>query len=155
MGSDKKFKFQHYLNKVEGRRFLWMSRDEWEAAKPLFGKPVKIDISKTPMANVAKDASILATVAVHSSVGNARIDIYRYDKQDQPTPVNKDSYIVMENIIDRPDYHQLVIKSSTSDSPELRGFLKSNVGLVKTGYSDDHWFTELPSSVLCVIEKSS
>ena len=132
-----------------------MSRNEWEAVKPVFGKPVKLDIAKTPMANIAKDASILATVAARSSDQTPKIDIYRHDEKDQPTPINKDTYIVIEDILGRPDYHELVTKSSTSDSPELRYFLKTNIGLVKAEPSNDHWLPELPSSVLCILESSA
>jgi len=153
MEADKKFKFQLYLDQVKGRRVLWLPRKEWESFKPLFGKPIKIDIIKTPMADVAKNASILATVAVRSSDQTAMIDIYRYDEKDQPTPVNKDIYIVMEDILGRPDYQQIVSKSSTSDSPELREFLRDNIGLVKAEPSTDHWLTELPSSVIRIIEQ--
>jgi len=57
----------------------------------------------------------------------------------------------MENILGRSDYQELVLKSSTNDSTELRDFLKENIGLVKADPSDDHWSTGLPSSVLCII----
>jgi hypothetical protein len=149
----KKFKFQLYLQHV--RKVLWMQRKQWESVKPLFGKPIKVDVTKTPMSNIAKDALILANVAVRSSDQTAMIDIYRYDAKDQPTPVNKDSYIVMEDILGRPDYQELVIKSSTSDSPELREFLRDNVGLVKAEPSTNHWLTKLPSSIVCIIRQSN
>ena len=155
MNSQKKFKFQFYLEEVEGCRVLWMETEKWEAFKAPHGKPIEIEITKTPMANIAKNATILASVAVRSSDQTAMIDIYRYDKHDRPTPVNKDSYIVMEDILGRSDYQEIVTKSSTSDSQELREFLKSNIGLVKAEPSNDHWLTELPSSVQCVIELNS
>jgi len=150
----KKFKFQFYLDRVEGRKVLWLPRKEWESFKPLFGKPVKVDISKTPMSDVSKYASVIATVAVRSSDQIPSIDIYRHDEKDYPYTKNKDSYIVIEDILERPDYQELVIKSSTSDSSELREFLRDNVGLVKAEPSTDHWLTELPSSVLYVIESN-
>lgn len=152
MYQDRKFKFQYYLNRVEGQRVLWMPRDQWVTIKPLAEKPVKVDISETPMSNVARDASVLISVTARSSDQTAKIDIYRYDEKDQPTPVNKDTYIVMENILGRPDYQELIIKSSTSDSTELREFLGSHIALVKADNNSDHWLTELPSSVLCILD---
>ncbi len=153
MEPNKKFKFQFYLDRVEGRKVLWLPRKAWESFKPLFGKPVKIDIVKTPMANVLKDASGIVAVAVRSSDQIPSID--RHDEKDYPYTKNKDSYIVIEDILERPDYQELVIKSSTSDSIELREFLKGNIGLVKAEPSTDHWLTELPSSVICIIRPSN
>lgn len=155
MEPNKKFKFQFYSDRVEGRKVLWLPRKEWESFKPLFGKPVKIDIVKTPMANVLKDASGVAAVAVRSSDQIPSIDIYRHDEKDYPYTKNKDSYFVMEDTIGRLDYQQIISKSSTSDSPELREFLRDNVGLVKAEPSTDHWLTELPSSVIYIIRPNN
>ena len=132
-----------------------MPRKEWESLKPFLGRPVKIDVTASPIADVSKDASVLAAVAVRSSSQFATIDIYRYDEEDYPYTVNKDSYTVLDNIIERSDYQQIIMKSSTSDSSELREFLMNNVGLLKNDSSEDHWLTELPSSVKCVIKQSS
>ena len=48
----KKFRFQCYLDRVQGRKVLWMPRKEWEGIKPFFRKPVKIDVAQGPLRKV-------------------------------------------------------------------------------------------------------
>ena len=150
-----RFRFQHYLEKKEGGRVLWMRRDDWESLQPEFGNPVQLDVSSTPLSKVSSDASVMAVVATRESSQTAQVDVYRHDPKDKPTPVNKDTYVVLKDIPRRPDYQHLISAASTGDTPELRGFLAENVGFVKVNLIAGHWSEALPTGVVTILQAST
>ena len=148
-------RFQALLHRVEGRPIVWMPRSDWSAFQGEFGTPVEIDVSGTPLAGVSSKASVVAAIATPSSGLTAQIDLYRYDPKDHPTPINKDTYVVHQDILGRPDYTDLVRRSSTTDDENLRGFLRENVALVKAAPGPDHWLPEVPTLIPTLAQSSS
>jgi len=147
-------RFIFYLEKVEGRKVLTMPKRDWDKIPTHYGDPVKIDIMQIPMSAVKSNATIIAVTATRFTDKPSMVDIYREDKRD-PKPINKDTYIVLENIVNHSDYHKIVIAASTNDNQNLRNYLNKNVFLIKKDQTEDHWLSELPLNVKSIIEKST
>jgi hypothetical protein len=148
-------RFHFYLEKkVEGCSIFWLHREVWDSIQVNYGKPVLIDVTRTPMATISVEAPVLVTAAFRLTEVTSQIDIYRYDSKDYPTPLNKDTYIVMENLLSRPDYQNIVVASSTNDNENLRNYLSSNVLLKKADNTEDHWLTDLPEPIKVIVQPS-
>lgn len=141
-------RFHAYLEYVEDRPVLTMPRATWDAMKPDLGTAVPVDVNKTPVAGVARDAAVVATMAEHHSTSGAEVVIYRYDQKDEPEPYNVDRYSVWENLAARPDLHQLINAASTQDNHNFRLYVKENVFLVKKDPGPDHHLPELPAHII-------
>jgi hypothetical protein len=144
--------FQAYLHRVEGRPVLRMLRSDWRALLGQEGQPVAIDVRQTPMARVASQG-VVAIAEAHSS-GVSRIEIYRTDSKDAPTPINMDSYLVLEDPVGRWDLLAIGNAASTEDNQNLRDYLRSYVFLVKEAPGVDHWLPALPDKVLSVVRRT-
>jgi len=144
--------FWAYFQKLEGRPMFRMLRSQWDSLKVLSGKPVPIDVLKTPMARITTKAQLEAVVAERRSDYEAEITIYRRDPKDAK-PINVDKYLVWERIPDHRDLFAMVNTVSTSLNANMRGFLDESVFMVKQPRDHDHWLLELPDKVVAVIEK--
>ena len=145
-------RFHTYLQSVEGRRIFVWPRDVWLSLKPHRGEPVLIDVALTPLADVAKDASVVAAAAQETSASEYGISIYRYDPDD-PKPYNVDSYSVWEGLPSHHDFDKTVAAASTTADSNLLAFLDGNVLVVRTDKGPGHWLSEdeLPSQIRAVI----
>lgn len=130
-----------------------MSREDWEAYQVHEGERVPINVTRTPMAAVASDASVVAGIAQRFSDATAEITIYRWDEKDQPTPLDLDRYLVWEKLPSHHRYEAMVVSSSTEDNESLRSYLNENVFIVKAAPGDDHRLSELPASVVSVMRR--
>jgi hypothetical protein len=146
-------RFCAYLKHAHNRSLLLITRDTWQALKPHQGEPVIIDVSLTPMADVAKDAVVIAAAAQCISSSGVEIAIYRSDPKDTK-PYNVDLYSVWENLPSHVDYHSMVVAASTEDNENLRSFLDKNVFIVSQKQGPDHWPSaeELPTVVQTVVQ---
>ena len=61
-------RFQAYLKKVEGKSVFTWPRDKWDSIE--YNKETLIDVTSTPMSNIAQDASVIACIAIKNSKGN-------------------------------------------------------------------------------------
>ena len=147
-------RFRMYLEHVEGRSVLTMSRPEWDSLSGGLGNPVLIDVQRTPMGAVASDASVVAAVAQRYSEATAEVVIYRYDQRDQPTPYNLDKYTVWVDLPSHSSFSQMIAGASTKDDANFRQFLSENVFFVGQGHGPDHWLPELPASVRSIIDST-
>ena len=152
----KELRFSAYLERAENRTVLRMRRAAWKVLKPRQGEPVLIDVSLTPMADVAKDATVVAATAHCISSSGVEVAIYRYDPNDVK-PYNKDLYSVWEDLPSHSCYHSIVAAASTEDNENLRAFLSNNVFIVSQSKKGDHWLSkeELPSVVEAIIQVRS
>ena len=48
----------------QGQRILLMPRENWNAIQSEYGMPIEISVKETPMSNITKDATLVATVAI-------------------------------------------------------------------------------------------
>jgi hypothetical protein len=116
------------------------------------GRPVEINVKQTPLGRVAPQA-VAAIVGPHVR-GASRIEIYRYDVKDAATPINKDTYLVIEDTAGWWNLPAIVASASTEDNANLRAYLKNYVFLVKEAPGPDHWLSDLPASVLSIIRRA-
>ena len=61
-----------------------MAREDWARLNSQAGKHVPLNITGTPMSEIASTASILAVTATRQSTVTAEIGIYRWDAKDHP-----------------------------------------------------------------------
>lgn len=141
-------RFYAYLQYVEGRPVLTMRRTIWDTMKPGLGETVAVDVNKTPVAAVARDAAVVAAIAEQRCTRGTDVVIYRYDKKDKPKPYNVDRYSLWENLGARADLPQLINAASTEDNQNFRSYVEQNVFLVKKDAGPDHHLSELPAHVI-------
>ena len=149
-------RFRAYVERTQGHSVLTMPRDEWEMIRADLqsgGQTLaRLDVLETPLADVAHDASVIASVISRSSAGaEPEIEIYRHDPNDEPTPVNKDVYSVWEDIPSHVNFPDAVVAASTSNDANLREYLSQNVFIVKKEPDADHWLSRLPAEVSVVV----
>ncbi len=143
-------RFRAYFEHLEGNTVLAMGRSEWEAFRVCENRPVRVDVEQTPLRGLMANTQVKATVAEKLSSATSRIAIYRYDTKDVPTPVNVDTYLVLEDLPSQADYQRIVNAASTEDNENFRRFLGEHVFLLKERPGKDHWLPEVPGSVMAV-----
>jgi len=115
--------------------------------KPGLGEAMAVDVDKTPVAAVARDAAVVAAMAEQRSTSGTEVVIYRYDEKDKPKPYNVDRYSVLEDLGARADLHQLINAASTEDNENFRSYVGKNIFLVKRDPGPGHHLSELPAHV--------
>ena len=138
-------RFQAWFNHLEGREVMVMSRHGWEQANEVReGEMAPIDLSRTPIASVARDSRIEAAVVVRKSPVEVVVEVYRYDPVDIPLPINLDRYRVWERLPPHRNFAAMVNAASTEDNANMRGFLDDHVFFIKDVVEDGHHLAELP-----------
>lgn len=141
-------RFQAWFSHLEGREVMVMSRHDWEQANQLReGEMGQIDLSTTPIANVARDSRIEAAVVVRKSPVDVVVEVYRYDPVDMPLPINLDRYRVWERLPPHRNFAAMVNAASTEDNANMRGFLDDHVFFTKDVVRDGHHLADLPEHV--------
>jgi len=147
-------RFKAYFKKQGGKSVLEMNRNDWKTLNIDSTTPVLLSVRDTPMASVAQTSSLLACTAHRMASGLPIVNIYRSDPKDAPTPVNKDTYSVIEDITQRDDFGDIIKAASTQEDPNLRQYLSERIYLVKRNPGPDHWLTELPTDVSVLISST-
>jgi hypothetical protein len=62
------------------------------------GKLVEIDVERVPVGGVETVASTIARSSAGYPVHTERIEVWRYNPKDGPTPDNVEDYLVLENL---------------------------------------------------------
>ena len=125
-----------------------MSRRDWQQVNQLReGDMAKIDLSTTPIAEVARGSRIEAAVVVRKSPVEVVVEVYRYDPVDMPLPINVDRYQVWERLPPHRNFAAMVNAASTEDNANMRGFLDDHVFFVKDVVRDGHHLADLPEHV--------
>ena len=145
-------RFQAYFSHLEGREVMVMSRRDWAQVNQLReGDMAKIDLSTTPIADVARDSRIEATVVVRKSLVEVVVEVYRYDPVDMPLPMNLDRYRVWECLPPHRNFAAMVNAASTEDNANMRGFLDDHVFFVQDVVRDGHHLSDLPEQVKAIV----
>jgi len=84
-------------------------------------------------------ASVIAGLAAECSVHSERIEVWRYNAKDQPTPCSVHKYLVFENLTRRVNLPMFAERASTQDSPKLRKHLRERVFIVKERPDKGRW----------------
>ncbi len=122
---------QAHVRSVERRRVVTMTRAEWERFRGLEGELVELDLERTPSESIGAVASAIAGLAAQSPVQTERIEVWRYDPRDKPTPCNVQEYLTLENLTRRLNVPMFAERVSSQDSPTLRKYLREHVFIVK------------------------
>ena len=139
------------LQRCENSSVLTMATSEWNSAVSVCDKYVELEISLTPMSEVARNATLLASVAIRHSTGTGQVEIYRDDPRDAPRNVNGDFFTVIENIEQHPRFDRIVSDASTEMNANLRNFIQNTVFLIPQPKDERHWSTGLPAHVIAVM----
>ena len=108
-----------------------MSRSDWERLRAHEGKLVEIDVERVPAGGVEAAASAIACLAAEYPVHTERIEVWRYNPKDGPTPDSVDDYLVLENLARRVNVPMFAGRVLMQDSPKLRKHLREHVFIVK------------------------
>jgi hypothetical protein len=122
-----------------GRRVFTMTRSEWERLRAHEGKVVEIDVERTPADGVGAAASAIAALAAECSVHTERIEVWRYNPKDGPTPHDVQGYLVLEGLTRRLNVPMFAERASSHDSPRLRKHLRENVFVVREQPDEGRW----------------
>lgn len=129
-----------------------MSRRDWQRVSQLReGDTIEIDLTTTPIADVAGDSRIEAAVVVRQSQVEVVVEVYRYDPKDMPEPINLDRYRVWERLPPHRNYAEMVNAASTEDNANMRGFLEDHVFFVKDVVSHGHRLRDLPLHIRAIV----
>jgi len=129
-----------------------MARSDWSALQPCLGSPVVIDVSATPMARVASNASVVKSFIEQHSAVTAEITIVRADPKD-PKPYNVDKYDVWVDVTAHPKLAQMISGASTSFNSNFQTFASENVFILKQAPGADHWLDQIPGSNITIITR--
>lgn len=131
-----------------------MPRHDWEQVNQLReGEMARIDLSTTPIADVARDSRIEAAVVVRKSPVEVVVEVYRYDPVDMPLPINLDRYRVWECLPPHRNFAAMVNAASTEDNANMRGFLDDHVFFIKDVVGDGHHLADLPERVKALVRR--
>jgi|SRR3990172_2436610 len=144
-------RFRAFWEHVDGRSVLTMSRSDWSGLSVRMGQPVRIDVDRTPMAQVAKQAHVVRALAEQRSGATAQIAIIRYDEKDAPTPYNQDKYTVWLDVLRHPSVNHMISAASTELNQNFVDFAAQNVFIIKQDPSRDHWLPSIPGSATTVV----
>ena len=74
------------------------------------------------------------------SVHAERIEVWRYDAKNQPTPYcNVHEYLVLQSLARQLNVPMFAERASTQDSKELRKYLREHVFIVKERQDQGRW----------------
>ncbi len=141
-------RFQAYWRHLEGHSVLTMPRSDWDKLRVEQHQPVRIDIAKTPLVNIARDAMVVTALAEQKSDTIAEITIFRYDEQDAPMSINVDRYKVWLDVSSKESLADMISAASTELNQNFLDFVAQYVFLVKEDPGSDHWLPSLPASLL-------
>ena len=143
-----------FLRRYEGGSVIAMQRSDWSGLGVTSDQTVVIDLTQTPLKGVPSDASVVAAVARRYSAATGEVVIYRYDRKDEPTPINEDRYDVWLDLGSNTSYRNIVQAASTDDNENMRSYLDETVFLVKQEPGPEHWLPELPATVKVILRST-
>lgn len=129
-----------------------MSREAWNRLSLREDRPVRIDLSQTPLANIARDSVVLGAIAYKVDDATARVAIFRNDPTDDK-PVNQYQYDVCVNLPAHPRFGFMVAAASTCANHNMRIFGEETVFFTKRRNNDgfEHHLDEVSSDVAAII----
>ncbi len=109
---------------------------------------VPFDITHTPLADVAKDSTIIAAYARKDDSGTARLVVLRDDRKDAPDFVNADLYTLTLDLLTHPEFPRRVEGASTCCNENMATFAAENGILAKHRAGDGfrHRWPFVPSA---------
>ena len=149
-------RFHAYWEKVEGKRVLIMKKRDWESLNISRTATVALNFEKAgslPINQIFQENRFIGGIVAPTGE-KFQIKIYREDPQDDPTPVNVDSYDVWVGIL--PTYFdvpKMILYASTSDDSNFQFYASDHVFFVKEDPGNDHWLEQLPLEVQVMLSR--
>ena len=142
-------RFHAYIQHVNGRGIMSMPCSEFGAAlSDTDADPVPVDVTRTPLRGVARDAAVIACVAERDSEAVRELRVYRDYPEDAPTPVNEDAYEVWQGLPDTMDVERHVGACDTdATASQIREHYSNYALFIKKPHGPNHWQSALPDSV--------
>ena len=143
-------RFHTYWEKVEGKRVLIMKKRAWESLNVSGTVMVTLNLEKAesiPLNQIFQENKFIG-ITVAPTGEKFQIKIYREDPQDEPTPVNVDTYDVWVGML--PTYFdipKMILTAATRDDNNFRFYASDHVFFIKEDPGSDHWLEDLPSKV--------
>src|SRR5258705_1866731 len=144
-----------YLQYALDRPVLHMRRRDWASITTTSTGTVLVDVLRTPLAQVASDASVVATYAHRYGPSEVRVGLIRLDLNDAPDIYNTDKYEVWEDLTNHPRFTNLIAAASTRDNQNLRNYLDETVFFTKLLPDSEHRRPDLPATVRILMQQAS
>lgn len=132
-----------------------MAREDRIAVRGQSTDAALIDITRTPMARLATDATLVASYALKLSPVTSEVGIVRLDPPDAPNVYNVDKYAVWEDLPSHPSFDRIIRAASTEDNANLREYLKRTVFFVKRRPDAEHHQPEIPPVVRMLLQRQA
>lgn len=89
---------------------------------------------------------MIAGLAAECPIHVERIEVWRYNTKEQPTPYsNIHEYLVLQNLVRQLNVPMFAERASTQDSRELRKYLREHVFIVKEQPDKGRWEPKAPA----------
>jgi|SRR5262245_12268293 len=138
-GEGNPLRCQAYVASANGRRVFTMAQAQWEQLKAHEGRLVEIDLERVPT-GLAEAASVIAGLAAECHVESGLIEVWPYNEQDPPAPLNVQRYLIIDNLTPRRlNLQKFAERASTQDSPDLQKYLRDHVFIVKVQPERGRW----------------
>jgi hypothetical protein len=134
------------------KRIFILKREDWDAlqiTKKTSNQLVKLaleQISILPLGDLVLESDVLASTAKVNGQ-KVTITIYRNDPEDDPTPVNVDTYSVWIGLPSYLNVQQMIEAATTDNDDNFSHYANNRVFLIKENPGNDHWLEELPREV--------
>jgi hypothetical protein len=148
-------RLEGYLQYGLDRPVIHMRRHDWASITTTSTGTVLVDILRTPLAEVATDASVVATYAHRYGPSKVQVGVIRLDLKDAPDIYNTDKYEVWEDLTNHPRFTNLVAAASTQDNQNLRDYLAETVFLTKLAPDSEHRRPDLPATLRILLREPS
>ena len=106
-----------------------------------------------PISHVASIPDFMAATA-KKTIEKIEISVYRFDSEDNPTPINADTYAVWEGLPPQLNVTEMIQASSTEANPNFKRYSTDYVFIVKEESGLDHWLPDLPTEVRFLLKKA-
>jgi len=148
-------RLEAYLQYALDRPVIHMRRRDWTSITTTSTGTVLVDVLRTPLSEVASDASVVATYAHRYGPSQIQVGVIRLDLKDAPDIYNTDKYEVWEDLTSHPRFANLVTAASTRDNQNLRNYLAETVFLTKLAPDSEHRRPDLPATVKILLRGPS
>jgi hypothetical protein len=135
-------RFTFYLERIKYPNIFWISKEHWSKIKNKSGEPIEISIKEFEISSLAETPDFRGAY-----VRAKCIEIFRYDKKDNPYVCNKYVFNVIEDISTIININRIAEEASTSLNTNLTDFLQNHVLIYQSEDIDDHWSKVFPHYV--------
>jgi hypothetical protein len=132
-------RFRATVASTHGRRVFTMTRGDWQQFRSHESKVVEMVLERVPGGSLDEHAAAIAGLAAECSVDADEVEVWRYNENEPPGPLNVQEYLVLEKFTRQINLPKFAERVSTQDTPRLRKHLRDHVFLVKAQRDKGRW----------------